>query len=263
MTKLKLTAVDNKSGVKEVLYSVDGSEFKKYDEPFYLPSEAGTHIIRYYALDNMSNEGAGRESVKYDEFKHSVSKVYVDLTGPTMSHNYTGPTFNKGDTIYLGPETKLELKAYDPESGLQFISYSIDGATEETTYENPFNITSSGTHTIRYFGYDNVNNRNVGEVSLVVDVDGPEIENIFSIAPIDEKNGVDVYPSYVSIFLAAKDKLTGADYISYTLNKDREIPYGKAISGFKKNKNYTIKVRSLDKLGNETIQEFSFRTGKY
>ncbi len=262
-TKLKLTAVDNKSGVKEVLYSVDGSEFKNYDEPFYLPSEAGTHVIRYYALDNASNEGAGKANVKYDEFKHSVNKVYVDLTGPTMSHSYTGSTFNKGDTVYLGPKTKLQLKAYDPESGLQFISYSIDGATEETTYDTPFNITSSGTHTIKYFGYDNVNNRNVGEVSVVVDVDGPEIENIFSVSPIDNKNGTDVYPSYVSIFLAAKDELTGADYISYTLNKDREIPYGKAISGFKKNRNYTIKVRSLDKLGNETIQEFSFRTGKY
>jgi hypothetical protein len=262
-TKLKLTAVDNKSGVKEVLYSVDGSEFKKYDGPFYLPSEAGTHVIKYYALDNMSNEGAGKANTKYDEFKHSVNKVYVDLTGPTMSHKYTGPTFAKGDTIYLGPETKLQLKAYDPESGLQFISYSIDGATEETTYDTPFNITSSGTHIIKYFGYDNVNNRNVSEVSLVVDVDGPEIENIFSISPIGEKNGMDVYPSYVSIFLAAKDELTGADYISYTLNKNKEVPYGKAITGFKKNRNYTIKVRSLDKLGNESIQEFSFRTEKY
>jgi hypothetical protein len=95
-TKLKLTAVDNKAGIKEVRYSIDGGEFRPYIDPFYLPSKSGIHIIRYYALDNMENEGAGARDAKFDEYKHNVSAVYVDLTGPALRHTYLGPKFQKG-----------------------------------------------------------------------------------------------------------------------------------------------------------------------
>ena len=67
-TKLKLTAVDNKSGVKEVLYSVDGGEFQNYTDPFYMPSKPGLHIVKYYALDNTENITQGDYNSKYMEY---------------------------------------------------------------------------------------------------------------------------------------------------------------------------------------------------
>ena len=50
---------------------------------------------------------------------------------------------------------------------------------------------------------------------------------------------------------------------SREINKEKEIVYGAPISDLKKNKNYTINVRSIDMLGNESTSEFEFRTGKY
>ena len=38
-TKLQLTAVDNKAGVKEIMYSLSGEEYLKYSKPFYLPKK--------------------------------------------------------------------------------------------------------------------------------------------------------------------------------------------------------------------------------
>jgi len=58
-TKLKLTAVDNKAGVKKVLYSIDNSDFDEYKDPFYLPNKAGMHIVKYFAMDFMENGGTG------------------------------------------------------------------------------------------------------------------------------------------------------------------------------------------------------------
>lgn len=54
-TKLKLTAVDNKSGIKEVLFSINDQPYEKYIDPFYLPNRSGIHNVKFYANDNTSN----------------------------------------------------------------------------------------------------------------------------------------------------------------------------------------------------------------
>jgi hypothetical protein len=275
-TKLKLTAVDNKAGIKKTLYSVDGGEYKEYAEPFYLPSKSGMHIIRYYALDNMENEGAGNRNVRYDEYKHNVSAVYVDLTGPTLSFQYLEPKFQKGDTIFITPQTRIKLSAFDPESGLQKITYTIDGKTDETSYQQPFTIAQYGTHRVDYFGYDNVNNRNVSSFIFVTDDKAPEIFVNFSISPNSWENAppaadgktnteekLPVYPSYATLFLAATDLQTGFDQILYTINGEKPRPYEGLIKGFEKNKVYTITIIAEDKLGNKTEKKVRFKTDKY
>jgi hypothetical protein len=275
-TKLKLTAVDNKAGIKKTLYSVDGSDYKDYDEPFYLPSKSGLHIIRYYALDNMENEGAGNRNARFDEYKHSVSSVYVDLTGPTLSFQYLEPKFQKGDTIYITPQTRMKLSAFDPESGLQKISYTIDGVGDEITYNQPFTIPETGRHTVNYYGYDNVNNRNISSFVMIVDNKAPDIFVNFSISPNTYENmpptadgkttgdgKLPIYPSYVTLFLAATDLQTGFDEIRYAINGEKPKPYEGLIRGFEKNKVYTVTIFAEDKLGNKSEKVIKFKTDKY
>lgn len=262
-TKLKLTAVDNKAGIKEVLYSIDGLDYQTYNDPFYLPSKSGMHVVRYYATDNMSNEGTGNRKMKFDEFRHNVSQVYVDLTGPALSYQYLGQKFVKGDSIFINSETQIKLAAIDPESGLQKITYTNKSNSEEQTYEKPFSIAESGTHKINYFGYDNVNNRNIADFVLVVDNEGPEIYSHYSISPNSVENGLEIYPSYVNIFLAATDLQTGYDDIMYSINGAPNVVYKGMLQGFEKNKNYTIKVSAIDKLGNQTETEIIFKTDKF
>lgn len=260
-TKLKLTAVDNKSGIKTVLYSIDGEKYKEYKDPFYLPKKSGLHTIRYYAVDSIGNQGvSGNVSTKVGEYEHNAGQVYVDLTGPILSHIYKGATFQKGDTLYISGTTQLILQAYDPESGLQKITFAIDNDLEESLYENPVQLPSEGRHQIRYFGYDNVNNRNVDDFYLVVDTQGPDLLYNFSTEALE---GPEVYPSYVTLFLAAVDGKTTIQDISYSINGQSEKKYTQPIDGFEKNKAYTLQVKVTDKLGNETQTKIEFSTGDF
>lgn len=262
-TKLKLTAVDNKSGIKEVRYSVDGADYEDYNDPFYLPSVAGEHTIRYYALDNLDNQGAGDESARIAEYRHNVAKVYVDLTGPTLSHRFTGPMFNKGDSVYISSESRLVLSATDPESGLQYISYTLDQQGEEKVYEEPFGITGKGFHRIDIFGYDNVNNRNIDNFYIMVDDESPQIQSTFSVAPVGEEDGLQIYPSYVTLFIASTDQQSGYDRIRYAVGAGTPKTYGQPISGFKKDTVVELTVWATDKLGNERQETIRFKTAAY
>jgi len=254
-TKLKLTAVDNKSGIKEVKYSIDGSDFKEYKDPFYLPKKPGFHIIKYYAVDRMNNNtGIGDN---YKNYKYSTKKIYIDLVGPTLNHTYIGKRFFTRDTVFLGKESKIKLMATDAESGLQYISYSIDGEQKETIYKAPFNISGNGKHLIEYFGYDNVNNRNIKRFYVFVDEDPPEPSYTFSVVPYQKKNNLNVYPAYVVIYLSGIDKMTGTEKIFYSINKNPEKLYTSPVSGFKKGEN-TLEFRTVDKLGNEKQKSIHF-----
>lgn len=255
-TKLKLTAVDNKSGVKEVRYSIDNSDFLKYSDPFYLPKKPGFHIIKYYAVDRMDNN-TGTGGNNYKNYKYSTKKIYVDLVGPSLNHSFIGKRFYTRDTVFLGKNSKIKLSAIDSESGLQYISYAVDGIQKETMYKEPFTISGNGKHLIEYFGYDNVNNRNIGRFYVIVDENPPEPNYTFSVKPFKTENGLDVYPPYVMIYLSGADQMTGTEQIFYSVNGSIEKLYTTPISGFKKGQNI-MKFKTTDKLGNEKYKEVSF-----
>ena len=259
-TKLKLTAVDNKSGVKEVRYSIDGSDFGNYDQPFYLPSVPGLHVIRYYAVDNMKNRTGSYERVSspFQEYRHNVSKIYVDLTGPTLKYSFIGDVFKSRDTVFVNTKTRVKLMATDAESGLQYKSYSINGVQAETKYTQPFNLTREGENIVEVFGYDNVNNRNRDQFLVMVDDSGPEIIGTFSILPLKEKQGFSVYPKHTILYLAATDNIIGTDKISYSLNGSPVRMYKGAVKGFKRKTLNTIKIFAVDKLKNKNEKEIKF-----
>ena len=91
-----------------------------------------------------------------------------------------------------------------------------------------------------------------------MDNEGPAINYKFSIVTIGQKEGLEIYPNYASMFLTIQDKLTGISKIYYSLNGKPELTYRNYIKGFQKGKINTVKVRALDKLNNETIQEIKF-----
>jgi hypothetical protein len=252
-TKLKLTAVDNKSGIKDMMFSINDGAFGKYEEPFYLPGRSGVHNVKYYAVDNTNNK------VK-DDFEHGVGVIYVDLTGPALSHSFSGPSFIKADTVLVSPKTKIVLTASDPESGLKKIAYSIDNSESEIPYSaKPIDIAVNGLHTLHYFGYDNVNNKNSRSSLFYVDVEGPTINAQFAVSPSKEGK----HPSYTSVYLSATDKEVGAGDIWYSINGAKEQVYIAPLKGFSKNKDYTIKIKAVDLLGNVSQTEVKFKTDRY
>ena len=251
-TKLKITAIDNKSGLKRVMYTINEEDEAEYREPFYLPNRSGIHNIKFYAVDHTDNP------VK-DDFEHTVGVIYVDLTGPSLNHSYDGPSFTKADTMYISPVTKVVLTAKDPEAGLKNIKYNFGNETDETLYSKSFSITLEGLHHLNYFGYDNVNNRNSKETYFILDTNGPEITYQFANSANDEG----VYPSYTTIYLAATDAEVGTKRISYSINGGKEQSYVSPLRGFEKNKKYKVVITAYDLLGNLSEIEMVFNTDTY
>jgi hypothetical protein len=251
-TKLKLTAVDNKSGIKEVMFSINDQPYEKYNDPFYLPNRSGIHNVRFYANDNTSNNTK-------DDFAHSIGVIYVDLTGPALAHTFNGPTFIKADTVFVSPKTTITISGNDPEAGLKKLTYSYQENSEELPYTKPISIPDGGAQKLFYFGYDNVNNKNAKETFFVTDRQGPQITSQFAVPPNKEGK----YPSYTTIYLAAVDAEVGADGITYSINGAKEQPYIAPLKGFAKNKEYTIKVNATDLLGNKSTTEVKFKTDRY
>jgi len=256
-TKMKLTAVDNKAGVENIFYSINGGKFSKYEDPFYLPTVQGIHIVKYYATDKVQNNSSGKTS-SYEKYKHVVNRIYVDLTGPIISHKLIGPTYKTRDTVFISKETKLKFTAIDKESGLQYISYSLDKNPEENRYEKPIHMNEPGFHKLVYYGYDNVNNRNRGELTFYVDSEGPEIKYNYSIASQGIKIDLPVYPYHVVLYLGATDQIIGTKELFYSINKGTLKSYSFSVSGFKRNTMNTVDIKARDFLNNETNLELKF-----
>lgn len=261
-TKLKLTAIDNKVGVKEVKYSIDNGQYVTYNQPFYLPAVSGIHEIRYYSIDNLENHTTTPEGSGFEEFKHNVSKVYVDLTGPALSYKINGDFIYRNDTLLIGPRNSIELSAVDPESGLKKIRYSFDNAPGETDYATPLAMTEEGMHRLEFFGYDNVNNRNINQVYFFTDNSAPEISINTSVGKTGVRDNINVYPPSAGVFLTATDTWSGLKSIYYSIDNQPEKLYTGLLTGLKPRAKHTIKVRAVDMMGNESRKETTFWISK-
>jgi hypothetical protein len=257
-SQLKLTTFDNKAGVKEVFYSINNSEFLKYEKPVFLANVTGNLTVKAYALDNVNNRTESLE--KGDK----TNIPYVDLSGPSISYGFSGPKFMQRDTAYISNNTKIFLKATDSESGINRIEYAVDNG-EAKLFEEPFSLEKEGPHDIKITGYDNVENTSVLNLRIILDKTGPEIYSRFSILPSGKKdvNGkiLDVYPNHVVLFLSSTDNVVGFNEMYYSVNDAREIKYAGLIRTFSPKGNYSVKIRAQDKLGNETSEKIDFVIG--
>jgi hypothetical protein len=256
-TKLKLTAVDNKSGVKEIKYSINHKHYVLYEKPFYLTSVSGSLSVVSYAIDNVGNKSVATE-------KSTKNKAaYVDLTGPQIKYKLLGKVFKARDTVFVNKDTKIQLTAYDAESGVKTLSYSLhDG--EEIPYSTPFTISEEGVYILNIMATANVDNFNKKTVSLIVDNTGPDIYSRFSILPVGKREIEgkmrDVYLSHVVLFLSATDAKVAIDRIYYSINGGGKKAYTGIIEGLKRGKDYVIDVIAKDKLGNENASQVIFGT---
>jgi hypothetical protein len=248
--QLKLTAFDNKAGIKEIRYRINNGEYLVYEKPVFLSNSSGSLVIESYAVDNVNNKSQAQSA------NQKTTIPYIDLSGPALKYSFAGPVFNTRDTIFISSNTKISLKAIDQEAGINRIEYQIDG-NENNIFSEPFNITSEGIHTISYVGYDNVENSNSGNFIVKVDNTGPEINYNFSIIPIGKESSTDIYPKYVVLFLSGTDSQTGLDNIKYGLGDAAVTPYSIPVTGFS-NGEKSVRVVAKDKLGNTTEESVKF-----
>lgn len=253
-TKLKLEASDNKAGVESVHFSVNGGEFQQYAGMEALPTSSGSLSIKSIAKDKVEN-------VSKENEEGSGMFIYADLSGPSLSMKYDGPTFETRDTIFISKATLINLFAHDEKSGVQKITYGINNG-DKGEYQDPFNVEKEGFYHVDFVGHDNVNNTNESKFYFYVDNTGPDAFTRFSIEPIGKKEvdgkTVNIYPEHTVLFLSATDAHVGYDKIYYSLNGGTEKMYTGIIKNFKKGEVYTVTVKAFDTLGNFKVIEESF-----
>ena len=252
-TQLKLTAIDNKAGVKDIFYSINNGEFKKYSAPVTLSTIGGNLSIKSYALDRVNNRSQATEE------EQAVKVPYIDLSGPVLSFALQGPVFKTSDTIYITSKTKILLKGYDNESGMNNIQYNVDGG-ELKAFNAAFSIDQEGYHKIEYIGTDNVENTTNGTITFMVDNTGPSIFERFSTLPkgtiSDQGKTIILYPGHVGLFISATDTESGYDRMIYSINGSKEKPFTGFLSGF--DKTNVVIIKTYDKLGNESKAQIEF-----
>lgn len=256
-TKLKLSAIDNKAGVKQIFYSLDGKKYSEYETPFYLPNKKGNIKIDFYAVDHVNNKNDhGLGDGKYSKGK--MFQSFIDLQGPSLSYSFNGATYKIQDTIYINANTKIKLTGKDSESGMKRITYSLDNKTEKT-YSGNLNVSGNGKHRLDFFGYDNVNNSNQKNFSFKVDESSPDLKVVFSMAPLSIEDGIPVYARHLKIYISAEDNLVGTDNIYYSLNGSAYKLYTGFIRSLYPGKTYQLKIKAVDMLKNKSESEYEFK----
>lgn len=247
-----LSATDNKAGVKEIHYSINGSDFAIYTRPVSLGLYNGKISIRTFAVDYVNNRTEGYQQAPASRFP------YIDATGPEVTINFEGPKFKTRAKMFVNAETILELVADDGESGLNRIEYGLNDG-EMRSYIEGFSIREEGTHRLRVTAYDNVENKTTKEYEIVVDNTGPEVLHQFTMPAQDTISGLQ-YPSHVGLFLSSQDEGCGYDQMQFSMNDSEPKSYANMIQGFEGFKDYNVRVWARDRLGNESTKSISFST---
>jgi hypothetical protein len=255
---IELTATDKKIGVQKIQYAINtlnaNKKIEDYTNPFSLNLSAGPFLVEYSATDKLGN------------MSQKFNKPYImDLTPPKTGFKVIGPSYRQQTAIWVTSATTLEFFSADKGAGLQRIEFQT-GTGNVEKYDHPVSISKEGKYMVRYWGVDNVNNIENGNVVLViVDNTNPEIKQIFSVAPVDSivnNDGkiVNVYPQYTSLFLAATDQAAGVKMVWYSLNGRPELEYHNVVL-CDKTGDYTLKIRVEDNVGHfsEEVALFSVK----
>ena len=255
--KLSFDASDDFTAVKKIEYSLNSkTDFKEYKDAFTLPQKNKHYWLYYHASDEVDNYS-----------KLYVKQVIVDDVPPTSRIKFGTPHFFDRDTFFINRKTPLTLYAKDNITGVKKTEFSINNS-KFIEYTSPFKLDHYGLNTIRFKSTDNVGNIEVIKTGKVImDNLAPEIYIHFSIESLGKKEyegkSLDIYPPYLKMYIAATDKNSGIATILYSVNKSSYLNYAvyyQITKGgfFSKPGLYSVKIKAIDKLGNQAVKEVSF-----
>jgi hypothetical protein len=255
-SQLRIVAVDNKAGIKEIHYSINKEPFKLYEKPIFLSDITGAMLVQSYAIDNVDNKGTS------DAEGQHFSMPQVDITGPSISHTFIGSKLSLRDTLWISPKTQVSITANDKGSGLHRIEYRINDAAP-LPYEESFTVLQPGYYKVVCTAWDNVENLNISNFNFGVDANAPEINFNFSVKPykyiFEESERIPVFTPGTQVYISATDNIIGVERVMVSINGAREKSYSQPLTDFKTGQTHIIAIRAIDKLGNEEVKEIRMR----
>ncbi len=147
-SEIELAGRDAVAGPTQVRYRLDGATADTiYTGPFHLPEISGIHLLHIESVDQVNNIA-----------QLSVPDLYVDITPPVTGVQFSRPFFIRDGDVVLNPGSKIALNTSDLESGVEAVTYSLDGGPEQK-YSQPFSVTAEGEHRLTVASIDRVGNR--------------------------------------------------------------------------------------------------------
>ena len=253
-SQLKLTSFDNKAGVKEVFYSINGKDFQKYEKPFFLSTSKGNIKVETYAVDNVNNQSKGDI-----EQSNKVVMPYIDLTGPAIEYKFDGPVVYTPRNTYISKNTSIKITAVDMESGLEKIEYAIDSGNIYQVHDT-IKFRDNGSHTLHVYSYDKVENTNKLQFNIYSDNRGPDIFYQFSADKLnlDTIPDANVYPGGTVLFLSAFDNHSGFSHFQCQVNDKPLKNIESLIRDLEGGNQYHVSISAFDRLGNSTTENINF-----
>ena len=204
--QLALKSSDAVSGVKQILYSINGAAYAQYNGLLSIDNE-GSIALKYYSTDIVGNvEGSNNKN------------FIVDITPPVIKYEVTGSKVNET----YGPDAKIVVSSTDNLSGVANQYYEIDGVKRVYSYPIPASyFKSNGDHSIKIYSVDNVKNSNKDgsdgiNLNIKYDSKAPDV-NITIEG--DQFKGKYLFVSErTKVKLSAND-VTGVKEITYGINK--------------------------------------------
>lgn len=251
-SSIRFSAVDPRSGVKNIRYRIDKGPVEIYQKPLTAPP-----VTRNYSLYYNAEDTAGNNS----PWQHQ--SVVVDNTPPVTRLSYDGHVFRDKYRFYAGPRTAVVLQAQDAQSGVRNIQCSIDNQSFQTV-KAPFRIKRGGSHKIRFRARDNVGNIEVIRSKDIFIDNTPPILNIsYNLRSYrTTEANTPIYPAGLVISITASDSNTEVDKIVYRIDNGREHLYRNPLSEFVVSQDIMIKVTANDRLGNLAESIITFRVEK-
>jgi len=242
--RFEVQGIDEESGVKAIMVSIDGGKYSSYKAPISFTSE-GVHTISYQFIDRVGN-------ISYSK----TFEVIIDATPPRVLDIEISPALYKASGYnYVGPNTSISFLAHDDSTGVAYIEYSTN-KQDFIYYSSNFTLSSIGATNmgileLSYQATDLVSNVSpLKTETLFVDAVAPTI-NIF--AKVFEKDGIRYISSKDSIKIEAFDSDTKVNEIYYAINEDEYKIYNKEIGiNLKEAGEYDIHAKAIDVVGNES-----------
>ena len=228
--RVSINATDNASGTANTYYMLDGGPTQTYAGTFNI-STGGVHIVNYWSVDLAGNTEAQKSLT-----------VRVDSDAPTTQITTAGTGANGW---YRGP-VQVGLTATDPEVGVSFTFYRVDGGLTMIYGGAPFTVSGEGQHTVLYWSNDKLNHTEAqNSATIRIDSTIPTVQSSFS-GPL---GGNGYYIGPVQFTMTGTDNLSGLANIYYRVNGGAPLVYSSPFT-IGVDGNHSVEYWSVDVAGN-------------
>jgi hypothetical protein len=245
-TGITLSSTDNESGVKQLLYTVNGNQESVYTDTLFFREE-GYQKLEYHAIDNVNNieethilwiriNNKLQQAVAIAPSPHPKSWIKpckTELVGSSML-----PFF-------------IRISASPDDTARSFLLNHTEG-------EDPFNFIANGDNSIKLHLTKSTKTYNVK-----IDALPPATQIKFSGATMHSKDNQQIYSNGLNLLLSSRDTLvnvrSGVQAIYYSINGSQFSIYHSPLQLFSREQEYVLRYYSIDSVGNmETIHTSEF-----